>query len=53
MLQPLDILLALKIAVNDEKYTQAALANELNVSVSQVNRAINSCTISGLLDKKV
>lgn len=52
MLQPLDILLALKIAVNDKQFTQTALAGELNVSVSQINRALNSCSKSGLIDRK-
>lgn len=52
MLQPLDLLLALKIAVNEKPFTQTMLGYELNVSVSQINRALNSCAKSGLVDRK-
>jgi len=52
MLQPLDLLLALKIAVNDKPFTQTMLGYDLNVSVSQINRALNSCSKSGLVDRK-
>lgn len=51
MLQPFDILLALKLAVSPQKHTQAALASQLDVSASQVNRGIKSCIRSGLLDE--
>ena len=52
MLQPLDLLLALKIAVNDKSFTQTELGYDLNVSVSQINRALNGCSKSGLIDRK-
>jgi len=52
MLQPLDLLLVLKIAVNQPPFTQTVLGYELNVSVSQINRALNSCAKSGLVDRK-
>lgn len=51
MLQPLDVLVALKLAVNDRQYTQAKLAAELDVSPSQVNRALRSGVDSGLLEE--
>lgn len=50
MLQPLDILVALKLALNEQTYTQAELAHELDVSASQVNRALKSCRESGLIE---
>lgn len=50
MLQPFDLLLALKMAVSPSSYTQAQLAVLLGVSASQVNRALKSCIASGLLD---
>ena len=52
MLQPLDLLLALKLAVNHEQFTQARLAGELGISASQVNRALKNCANSRLLDKQ-
>ena len=52
MLQPLDIVLALKLAVNDKSYTQAELATELNISASQVNRALKQCQRSDLVNGK-
>lgn len=50
MLQPLDILVALKLALNEQDYTQAELAVELDISASQVNRALKSCRASGLIE---
>jgi len=51
MLQPFDVLLALKLAVSPQKHTQAELANQLDVSASQVNRGIKSCMKSGFIDE--
>lgn len=52
MLQPLDVMLALKMAVNKKTFTQAELALSLDVSVSQINRALKRCQYSGLIDKE-
>lgn len=52
MLQPLDIMLALKLAVNEKNYTQAELAVELNISASQVNRGLKRCEQSSLVNGK-
>lgn len=52
MLQPLDVMLAIKLAVNKKSFTQAELALELDVSASQVNRALKRCENSGLIEKE-
>lgn len=51
MLQPFDLLLALKLAVSSTRFTQAELANWLDVSASQVNRGLKNCVKSGLVDE--
>ena len=51
MLQPFDVLLALKLVVRTGYDTQAELANQLDVSASQVNRGLHSCIKSGLIDE--
>jgi len=52
MLQPLDLMVAIKLAVNDKHFTQAELAHSLDVSASQVNRALKRCQTSGLVDQE-
>jgi hypothetical protein len=51
MLQSFDVLLSLKLAVSTDRYIQSELANQLDVSPSQVNRGIKSCMRSGLIDE--
>ncbi len=52
MLRPLDILLALKIAVNDRSFTLMDLSEALGVSLSQVHRSIKRCEKSGFIGSR-
>lgn len=49
MLQPIDILVAVKLAVAERDMTYAELASELGVSASQVHRAVRKGQASGLV----
>jgi len=49
MLQPLDLFVALKLAVSKKEATYAELASEMGLSPSQVYRAVQSCKKSGLV----
>lgn len=49
MLLPLDVLVAVKLAVCDEEPTYADLAHSLDISASQAHAAVQRCRKSGIV----